>query len=259
MLYFILAILVVMADQIVKYLTTIQFGLGGHLDLIPNVLRITYVRNPGIAFSFLADKSWAPTVITVVTIIAALAIIVIMIKAKISAFGKVSLAFVLGGAVGNILDRLILGYVVDMIEPRFINFAVFNVADIFICVGGAMLIIYLIFMYRPEKGEVKVPATAQDKKVSRKVSKYGPDVDESTLVIPIEQIKLASEQAEANKARAEGVRTEQIPPKKTPDVPEPVVTKTTDDNYTFDVDMNLPIDHEFSLEEIMKEFGHDDF
>ena len=127
MLYLILSVIIVVGDQFVKYLTTLNFSSGESLDVIPSVFRLTYVENTGGAFSMFSDKSWGIWVLAGISAVAIIAIIIIMFKARLGVLGKLSLCFILGGAVGNLIDRLVLGYVVDMFQPLFINFAVFNI------------------------------------------------------------------------------------------------------------------------------------
>ena len=142
MLYFILSILIVIADQAVKYFVTLKLALGGQIPLIPGSIHLTYVRNTGAAHSILTQYTW---LLTIISALASVLIIILIIKMKIGTFGRVTLACVLGGAVGNLIDRAMLGYVVDMFEVEFMNYAVFNVADMFISVGGALFCIYYIF------------------------------------------------------------------------------------------------------------------
>ena len=142
MIYFIIAFLIVLADQASKYLITLQYSLGGHLDLIPGVLRISYVTNSGGAFSMFSDHT---LVLAIVSAVVCVIIIVLMIALKKAALAKLSLGFILGGAIGNLIDRFVMGYVVDMFEPLFVDFAVFNVADIFITVGAVLFVIAVIF------------------------------------------------------------------------------------------------------------------
>ena len=146
MLYFIIALIIALADRLVKYETTLRIALGEQMELIPGILRISHSRNTGAAFSFMSGYTW------ILTAVSAAAIIVIIIaKVRLRVLGRLSLAFILGGAIGNLIDRLVFGYVVDMFEVEFLHFGsfefpVFNVADAFITIGGILLVIYLIFI-----------------------------------------------------------------------------------------------------------------
>ncbi|MBR4231721.1 MAG: signal peptidase II [Oscillospiraceae bacterium] len=141
MLFFIISIIIVIADQAMKYFVTIKLALGGQLPLIPGIIHLTYVRNTGAAHSILTEYTW---LLTIISALASVIIIILIIKMKIGTFGRVTLACVLGGAVGNLIDRAALGYVVDMFEVEFMNYAVFNVADMFISVCGVLFCIYYI-------------------------------------------------------------------------------------------------------------------
>ena len=142
MLYAAAVLLLVGIDQLVKFLITTNLSLGSTVELIPGMIQLTYVRNTGAAFSMFSGMRWPLIAITVAV---TLALILILATKKIThPFGVWSLVFIIGGAVGNLIDRIFLGYVVDMFEPTFINFAVFNVADIFVVCGGIAFCIYYL-------------------------------------------------------------------------------------------------------------------
>lgn len=141
MLYFILAALIVVLDQLFKYWITLNLSSGGQLALIPRIIHLTYEKNTGAAFSIMEDMRWVLVAIAVILIII---VIVVMFKYKMGTVGFISLAAVLGGAFGNLIDRVFRGYVIDMFATDFINFAIFNIADIFITVGGIVFCIYYI-------------------------------------------------------------------------------------------------------------------
>ncbi len=275
MLYLILSVIIVVGDQFVKYLTTLNFSSGENLDIIPSVLRLTYVENRGGAFSMFSDKSWGIWVLAGISAVAVIAIIVIMFKARLGVMGRLSLCFILGGAVGNLIDRLVLGYVVDMFQPLFMNFAVFNVADIFITVGGILLVIYILFVHKwkkkgqeepetdkPADGVQYAPAspTGNTRREKRLSKKYGPDIDESTIVIPVEKIRSAAEEsgAYAGKELNAGAKQEE----KTP-APEDEFFRNLDIDLEKEVQRpaagEKQTDENFTLEDIMREFGSDKF
>ena len=109
---------------------------------IENVLHFTYITNKGAAFGSLEDHRW---VFMVISTVAILALIVYMAIARPkSRFEIVSLAFIAGGGIGNMIDRIFRGFVVDFIDVTCINFYVFNVADSFVCIGCGMMLLYLI-------------------------------------------------------------------------------------------------------------------
>ena len=116
----------------------------GAISIIPGIINFRYVENTGAAFSIFDDSTLALTIISSVLFVA-LCFILVRYRKRTDRYFKVYLACIAGGALGNIIDRVILGYVVDFIEFDFMNFAVFNVADIFVTVGTVLMVIYLIF------------------------------------------------------------------------------------------------------------------
>ncbi|MDR0905164.1 MAG: signal peptidase II [Oscillospiraceae bacterium] len=141
MWYFIFAAVIVALDRAVKLWVMWAVEPGTAFPLIPGIIHITNVENPGAAFSILANMRW---VLVGVSSVCALAIIYIIAAKKLTGFGRWCAAAILGGAVGNLIDRILTGKVLDMFETEFVTFAIFNVADIFITLGGAALIIYII-------------------------------------------------------------------------------------------------------------------
>ena len=153
MLYILLVIILIVADQIVKYLVRANIPLGGHVPFIPHVLELTYVRNTGAAFSILAAHTWVLTVVSLIVVIAMAS--ALWKKVLRHPLGVVPAVMVLAGGAGNLIDRIAFGYVTDMFSTLFMDFAVFNVADICITVGGVWLVLYVLFGYEklePKKG-----------------------------------------------------------------------------------------------------------
>lgn len=126
---------IIFLDQLSKWLTVINLGLGETFPLIEGVFHFTYVRNTGAAFSMFddPDERWIFMSISTVAIIALA--IYLWYNRKGSKLLCVALSFIIGGGLGNMVDRCILKYVIDMLDFRLINFAIFNVADSFVCVG----------------------------------------------------------------------------------------------------------------------------
>ncbi len=127
------AALVTAADQASKALAR---RMSKPVTLIPGVLGLRYCENTGVAFSLLSGVPWLPALLSVAMIVLGALALRRYQRGRVSRLGA---ALVLGGAVGNLIDRALLGYVVDMVEVLAFHFAVFNVADIAICVGGALL------------------------------------------------------------------------------------------------------------------------
>ena len=140
----------VIIDQITKLIATEVLGSGRQIVCIPAVLRWSYVENKGAAFGSLADARWVFLIASSVLIIA---IIVYMFRSKnISRLQNISLAFVLGGGIGNMIDRVAHGYVVDFVDFYFISIWkwVFNFADACVCVGGIVFALSLLFEKKKE-------------------------------------------------------------------------------------------------------------
>ncbi len=133
---------VILLDQLSKYLVVQNIAEGGTVRCIDGLFHLTYIRNEGAAFGMLADHRW---VFMVVSAAAIIAIIVYIWRAKPrSIWLKTALGMIIGGGIGNMIDRTLNGYVVDFIEVDFMKFAVFNVADSFVTVACGILIVYLI-------------------------------------------------------------------------------------------------------------------
>ena len=151
MWYAIVAILILIADQGLKYWVTLNIPLDtGHVTLIPGVLELTNIHNNGAAFSILQHAPhWIFVIFTVV--FAAIAVFCLRRNVVHGKVGRWSVVLVLAGAVGNCIDRILSGYVVDMFNFLFVRFAVFNLADVFIVVAGITLCLHVIF-YRGDDG-----------------------------------------------------------------------------------------------------------
>ena len=151
-LWIAIMVLAIFLDQLTKYLTILFLKPIDTLPIIEDVVHLTYVENTGAAFGMMKDQRWLFMVVSTVAIIALL--IYLFRKKTQSKLENLAIAFIVGGGIGNMIDRVVLGYVVDMIDFRLINFAVFNVADSFVCVGAGMLILYLILeMVKETKAE----------------------------------------------------------------------------------------------------------
>ena len=135
---------IVLADQITKLLVVANIPLYTDVPFLPGVICLTYAQNTGGAWSIFQGQQWL-----FAAIFAALTVLLLLEYFKFRMpFTKLErwlLAAVYGGGLGNMIDRLRLGYVVDMIETEFITFPVFNVADCFISCGCILLILHLAF------------------------------------------------------------------------------------------------------------------
>lgn len=150
-LYILAVLLMIAADQLVKYWAFTSLQAQHTIPLIENVFHLTYVENRGAAFSLFAqfDSRW---IFVALAAIITVAIFAVLRKRYIqTALGRWSLVLVAAGALGNAIDRVIHGFVVDMFDFRLIHFPVFNVADIFICIGGVLFVIYFMFQHKDDK------------------------------------------------------------------------------------------------------------
>lgn len=141
--YAILAVVLVIADQVVKLLIRSNLELGESVPFIPHVLNLTYYQNTGAAFSLFREHTWILALISAVVSVALVAVMVRRVFRHPA--GQVILAVILAGAVGNLIDRVLFGYVTDMFQTIFINFAVFNVADCCLVCGVIAMMVYVLF------------------------------------------------------------------------------------------------------------------
>lgn len=139
---FLIIILCIVADQLTKLLALDKLTAIATYPVIENIFHFTYVENRGAAFGMLSEHRWVFMLLSVVGI-AAILVYLIVTKPE-SWWTRIALCFIVGGGVGNMIDRIARGFVVDFIDCRFIDFYVFNVADSFVCVGCAMFVIAVI-------------------------------------------------------------------------------------------------------------------
>ena len=133
MLYSIVGILVIIFDQLVKYWVDEHINyLNPSVDLIPNVLSLVRVQNDGAAFSFLQGGGARIWFIALTAVFALLVVLALATNFISGRFGRWCLVFITAGGLSNMIDRVRFGYVIDMFKLELFDFAVFNVADIFI-------------------------------------------------------------------------------------------------------------------------------
>lgn len=139
----VIVVIILAADQLLKKWIVANVPLNTSRKLIPGVLSLAHVRNDGAAWSILSGRQPFLIGITVV----ALAILAwLLFHYRYSAFLTIGISLMIAGALGNFIDRLRQGYVVDMFQLDFINFPIANVADVAMTVGVALLFIYLLFL-----------------------------------------------------------------------------------------------------------------
>ncbi|HYE69199.1 MAG TPA: signal peptidase II [Anaerovoracaceae bacterium] len=142
-MYFIIIVFVVALDQLTKYLIKANLDLNSTIPLLDGIFHITYIQNSGAAFSMFQNKTGflIAMQLTVITIV-----LVYLIKRQKKEHWclLVSLSLIAAGGIGNLIDRAINGYVVDFLDFRF--WPIFNVADISVCVGCGLLVVYMFFV-----------------------------------------------------------------------------------------------------------------
>jgi len=144
MLWVLIIVFAVILDQVTKYLARVYLKPVGSIQLIPNVFHFTYVENRGAAFGILQNQRWFFILITIIVV---LAIVYYMFThCNDSLLLNIALSMILGGAIGNLIDRIRFGYVVDLFHFILIDYPVFNIADSFVVVGTILLAYYILFI-----------------------------------------------------------------------------------------------------------------
>lgn len=147
MLFAIVAAVLLIADQWLKYWVTVNITLStGSQELIPGVVKLVNIHNSGAAFGLLDNVDYARWIFLAVTAVFVVVIAVLLVRRVFdSRFAVWCEVLFLTGALGNCIDRVFLGYVVDMFKLEFVNFAVFNIADAVLVVSCLMFVIYVFF------------------------------------------------------------------------------------------------------------------
>lgn len=146
-MFYIIIILTLIADRVTKLLA-IKFLKGETFPIIQDVFHLTYLENRGAAFGIGQNSTWLLTIISL-AILAVVIIAYCKIKPK-EKTANISTALIISGALGNIIDRVCHGYVVDFLDFRLINFPVFNLADCCIVIGAILFCIYILFIYKED-------------------------------------------------------------------------------------------------------------
>ena len=149
MIYGIVAALIIIADFLTKYFIKTNVALGNAFFSVPGLVDFTYVQNRGAAFSMFSGKV---SVLSVVSIAFCIAVVIYwIVKKPKHPLLCAALSMMFAGALGNAIDRVFYGFVVDFIAVRFIDFPVFNIADMAITIGAALVIVYVIFFDKDTK------------------------------------------------------------------------------------------------------------
>lgn len=145
MIYTIIAAVLIVADYITKLWAERVLTKISSIPLIENVFHLTYVENRGIAFGMFSGGRVVFIAVSIIVMAVLLIIVFKTPKDTRTVWLKGGTSLVIAGAIGNLIERLVKGYVVDFFDFRLINFPVFNVADIAVCVGVVMLLIHFLF------------------------------------------------------------------------------------------------------------------
>ena len=149
MIWLIISVLIILADQIVKYLVAANMSVGNTLFSALDIFDITYVQNNGAAFSIMSGKM---PLLGLISVLFCIGVVVYWIKKKPShPLLCTAIMMMFAGALSNAIDRIFRGFVVDYIRTLFIDFPVFNIADIGITVGAALFVIYFVFFDKEDK------------------------------------------------------------------------------------------------------------
>ena len=135
-------LVLIVVDQLVKLYIVSGFKLGQVKNFIPHLVSLTYLQNTGAAFSMLENHQWLFTLVTFLVIGGAVYYLIKHLNA--SKWMLAGLTLVIAGGLGNFIDRIRQGFVVDMFQLDFINFAIFNVADMYLTFGVAILLLMIL-------------------------------------------------------------------------------------------------------------------
>lgn len=147
--YIILSIFIFILDIMTKMVADLNLKQIGTIPLIQDIFHLTYVENKGIAFGMFAEERLLFILVSI-GVLVILSVLYTKTQPR-TKWLKVGTSFIYGGAIGNLMERMAKGYVVDFFDFRLINFPVFNIADIAICVGAVMLVIHFIISDKTEK------------------------------------------------------------------------------------------------------------
>ncbi len=146
----VLAVITVPMDFLLKEWVIRNMQMHEQRDLIPGILGLFRTENTGAAFGIFPNATWILAIISGLVLIGLL--IAFYLKRIVThPLAVISAGLICCGAAGNLIDRIRFGYVVDMFEFLFVNFAIFNLADVFVTLGGIGLVVYLIFFYTDPK------------------------------------------------------------------------------------------------------------
>ncbi|MBQ6867363.1 MAG: signal peptidase II [Clostridia bacterium] len=171
MIYILLFIAFLASDMWVKHWTVEVLKEVGSMEVLPGFLALTYAENKGAAFSMLSGARWFFVVVAVIFI----AVLLYMYKKNYFTtwWSKLGAVMIAAGTVGNVIDRVRYGFVVDMFEVLFMKFAIFNVADIFITVGAVLFLLYMFIAEIEDKKKKEVEKLIRE--IEKDIESYVPE------------------------------------------------------------------------------------
>lgn len=143
------SVIFIVLDQLAKWAVAATLAASAPVTVIPGIFQLTYVENTGAAFSSFDGQRWFLIIVTGLVI---LGLLYLMLFHHIrNRFVIWCLSGIIAGGIGNLIDRIFHGYVIDYIQLTFIDFAIFNFADCLVVVGVVLLLVYLLFFHKEEK------------------------------------------------------------------------------------------------------------
>ena len=156
MLITLIIFFIVIVDQVTKHLASLFLMGGTSSTFLPGILSFRYHENPGAAWGILQNQRWIFMIISTIAIFLFIGYLFYTRKEKTALLFRLSLAFFIGGGIGNMIDRVRLGYVVDFLRFDFIDFPIFNVADSFISIGAGLMVLHLLLEFLHEQRSKKI-------------------------------------------------------------------------------------------------------
>lgn len=153
MLYVLIVCALIAADQALKYWTVSHLAVGQSAPLLPGIMRLTRLHNYGAAWSSLSGKTALLIAVTAALLVGVFVLLVRRIVRH--PLGVAGCLLILGGGIGNIIDRIAHGYVVDMFDLELFTYPIFNLADCFVVVGAILGGVYYLFLYDKTDGKEK--------------------------------------------------------------------------------------------------------
>ena len=154
-------------DQLTKYMITSKFVLYESKTIIKNVFSLTYIHNEGMAWGMFQGKQLFFLIITTFMLVLTFYVYNNIASKKEFTPVKICLVFLTSGAIGNLIDRVTLGYVIDFLHFELFDFPVFNVADIFVTVSMIVLFVLIAFLYSDDDLNIMLGIKEKEKKIEK--------------------------------------------------------------------------------------------